>query len=407
MAGQGVDHSFGARLVVLDAPAGMTFGIDAMSYTTGPKFKGVRGIPPGIHYCHYSVGGGDEEQSSGFGGRHGFFFSCHAPDDVACWVWDAGREDLVPAGSKRSPLPSGSHTTLLAAAARGALDGNLGPYPLETIGLWCELSSCLSEFALERCGVPLGVKVLPGDPEAALDSDDDDDDDDHDDHDEGWVSGKVVPFFDEDGVVARFPAADVPLPKLRHARLAGGEAGSAVAASAGGGAGGTGGTGDSGACGGGEEERGAGRPPLTDRGRALARMSNAERTAWYADGSRRVLALVHGELSSGPGSGGLGASGGVESGLGGESSGWKGLLGEVQVDFLIFSLGFSLPALRHWKRRLALLGACGPDAVSALPELFAALCHTIVGQLELVGGVKWVDVLWCRLGSLSHFFHYF
>ena len=43
----------GAFLVLLDMPEGSEFGIDYNSWTTGPKFKGVKMIPPGLHYIYY------------------------------------------------------------------------------------------------------------------------------------------------------------------------------------------------------------------------------------------------------------------------------------------------------------------------------------------------------------------
>ncbi|KAJ2770960.1 hypothetical protein IWQ57_002422 [Coemansia nantahalensis] len=43
----------GACLVVLDAPAGLEFGADLDTWETGPLFRGLKMIPPGIHYVHY------------------------------------------------------------------------------------------------------------------------------------------------------------------------------------------------------------------------------------------------------------------------------------------------------------------------------------------------------------------
>jgi A1 cistron-splicing factor AAR2 len=43
----------GATFVLLDMPEGSEFGIDYNSWTTGPKFKGVKMIPPGIHFVYY------------------------------------------------------------------------------------------------------------------------------------------------------------------------------------------------------------------------------------------------------------------------------------------------------------------------------------------------------------------
>jgi len=43
----------GAILVVLDVPFGTSFGIDMKSWETGNKFRGVKMIPPGLHFVHY------------------------------------------------------------------------------------------------------------------------------------------------------------------------------------------------------------------------------------------------------------------------------------------------------------------------------------------------------------------
>lgn len=43
----------GAALVLLDVPARTEFGIDYNYWTVGPKFKGVKMIPPGFHFVFY------------------------------------------------------------------------------------------------------------------------------------------------------------------------------------------------------------------------------------------------------------------------------------------------------------------------------------------------------------------
>ncbi len=43
----------GAALVLLDVPERTEFGIDYNSWTVGPKFKGVKMIPPGFHFVFY------------------------------------------------------------------------------------------------------------------------------------------------------------------------------------------------------------------------------------------------------------------------------------------------------------------------------------------------------------------
>jgi len=43
----------GAILVFLDLPAGSEFGMDYCCWEVGEQFKGVKMIPPGIHFVYY------------------------------------------------------------------------------------------------------------------------------------------------------------------------------------------------------------------------------------------------------------------------------------------------------------------------------------------------------------------
>ena len=43
----------GAVLVLLDVPEGTEFGIDYTSWHVGPRFKGIKMIPPGFHFVFY------------------------------------------------------------------------------------------------------------------------------------------------------------------------------------------------------------------------------------------------------------------------------------------------------------------------------------------------------------------
>lgn len=43
----------GATLILLDVPVGTDIGIDIKSWNTEGNFKGIKMIPPGIHYVHY------------------------------------------------------------------------------------------------------------------------------------------------------------------------------------------------------------------------------------------------------------------------------------------------------------------------------------------------------------------
>lgn len=43
----------GGILLVLDVPENLEFGLDYQSWHIGPRFKGMKLIPPGIHFCFY------------------------------------------------------------------------------------------------------------------------------------------------------------------------------------------------------------------------------------------------------------------------------------------------------------------------------------------------------------------
>ena len=43
----------GAFFILLDFEAGGEFGIDWNSWTTDDHFKGIKLIPPGVHYIYY------------------------------------------------------------------------------------------------------------------------------------------------------------------------------------------------------------------------------------------------------------------------------------------------------------------------------------------------------------------
>ena len=43
----------GAAIVLFNVPPGTEIGIDMNSWNVGPKFKGIKMIPPGLHFVYY------------------------------------------------------------------------------------------------------------------------------------------------------------------------------------------------------------------------------------------------------------------------------------------------------------------------------------------------------------------
>ena len=43
----------GAFYILLDAPRALEFGVDFHTWDIGPKFKGLKMLPPGLHFIYY------------------------------------------------------------------------------------------------------------------------------------------------------------------------------------------------------------------------------------------------------------------------------------------------------------------------------------------------------------------
>ena len=43
----------GANLFLLDVPLNTEIGVDMNSWHTGPNFKGIKMIPPGVHFIYW------------------------------------------------------------------------------------------------------------------------------------------------------------------------------------------------------------------------------------------------------------------------------------------------------------------------------------------------------------------
>ncbi|XP_045207760.2 protein AAR2 homolog [Mercenaria mercenaria] len=138
----------GATFVLLDMPEGSEFGIDYNSWTTGPKFKGVKMIPPGIHFVYYSA------KSCSLGGmRTGFFYN-FKQKEVLVKRWDKYNEDI-------SEGPVSPEDRERVASNMKELDQYLGPYPYDSYKKWVSLTNHITDDLLSRlqpeCGTITSV----------------------------------------------------------------------------------------------------------------------------------------------------------------------------------------------------------------------------------------------------------
>ncbi|KAJ3287078.1 a1-alpha2 repression [Rhizoclosmatium sp. JEL0117] len=81
----------GAFLLLMDAPVDLSFGIDLNEWQTGPRFKGLKLIPPGFHFIHYS----SKSTSTGDTGVRTGFFKFFASKEIYVTQWNASEEDLM------------------------------------------------------------------------------------------------------------------------------------------------------------------------------------------------------------------------------------------------------------------------------------------------------------------------
>ncbi|KAI9476982.1 hypothetical protein LPJ78_004741 [Coemansia sp. RSA 989] len=126
----------GACLVILNAPVGIEFGIDLDTWKTGPLFKGIKMIPPGIHYVHYSVFNSEGQP----GMRSGFFHNFQSQQLIAK-QWSSRNEELEDLSEQ--------DVRCIQLNIRD-LDGNLGAYQMATYPRWQQLTRHITSRLLDQ-----------------------------------------------------------------------------------------------------------------------------------------------------------------------------------------------------------------------------------------------------------------
>ncbi|KAJ3283799.1 a1-alpha2 repression [Borealophlyctis nickersoniae] len=137
-----------ALLLFLDAPQNLEFGIDFNTWKTGPRFKGLKLIPPGLHFVYYSALSKFEQS----GVRTGFF-KYFEPREIVIKQWNPKEEDIF----SDSHLDSDQLERYQFSDIRD-FDPSLGVYPLvptpehpvHTYGKWLHLTTHISSRILDR-----------------------------------------------------------------------------------------------------------------------------------------------------------------------------------------------------------------------------------------------------------------
>ncbi|EFO27049.1 hypothetical protein LOAG_01429 [Loa loa] len=123
----------GAFIVFLDVPQTTEFGIDYKSWHVGPKFLGLKMIPPGIHFIFFSVKTAP---------RIGFFHH-FKEKEILLRKWDPIREDMI-------IEPCSADEIERVRLNLKSMDDGLAPYPFDTYRIWFSLSNHITEKTVER-----------------------------------------------------------------------------------------------------------------------------------------------------------------------------------------------------------------------------------------------------------------
>ncbi|XP_006611900.1 protein AAR2 homolog [Apis laboriosa] len=129
----------GATLITLNVPSGTEFGIDLKSWNTADKFKGIKMIPPGFHYIHYSAIDEFGEAKPKVG-----FFHTFKKSEFLVKHWDTTEEDLS------SEIVEQETVERLKKNLKD-LDKFLGCYPYDIWKQWKDLTNHITPSLVERC----------------------------------------------------------------------------------------------------------------------------------------------------------------------------------------------------------------------------------------------------------------
>lgn len=129
----------GATLVFLDVPPGTEFGLDMSTNVVGDKFRGVKLIPAGLHFVHYSA-----VSKAGTAAPRTGFFHYFEKGEMLVKKWDKAAEDVSP-----EPV-SQEEVERLRSNLRGDLDEFLAVYAYTEWRRWISLTKHVTRMVLER-----------------------------------------------------------------------------------------------------------------------------------------------------------------------------------------------------------------------------------------------------------------
>lgn len=122
--------------MLLDAPPKIQLGVDNTAWIVGSKFKGVKLIPLGVHYVHYSLA--DEKYQF----KLGFFCHLQGHNRIVVRRWHAHFQDFLPVDQETQRMYEHAVNTR-------DLDNYLGPYTTEKYASWAQMSNYITSEVLD------------------------------------------------------------------------------------------------------------------------------------------------------------------------------------------------------------------------------------------------------------------
>ncbi|RZC00563.1 AAR2 domain containing protein [Asbolus verrucosus] len=126
----------GGFFIFLEVPKGTEFGIDMKSWNTGEKFRGVKMIPPGVHFIFYSAVSNTDDIAPRMGFFHNFKKS-----EVLVKKWDKKTEDISMELVSEEEVVNLKENLMM-------LDEFLGPYPYDILDKWKSLTANITDNLL-------------------------------------------------------------------------------------------------------------------------------------------------------------------------------------------------------------------------------------------------------------------
>ncbi|KAL9230076.1 hypothetical protein vseg_005468 [Gypsophila vaccaria] len=137
----------GSTLLFLDVPQFTLIAIDTQVFSAGPVFKGIKMIPPGVHFVFYSA---STREGKEFSPVIGFFIDT-SPSEVVVRKWDVQEERLVKVSAEEEERYA-------QAVKRMEFDRHIGPYSLSDYGDWKRLSNYITKDVIDRIE-PIGGEI--------------------------------------------------------------------------------------------------------------------------------------------------------------------------------------------------------------------------------------------------------